>query len=126
LLLDAGANPNDVDSSGQSPLLVAAKDKNSIKKTDSFYADVSKDAEIFWQIAIERGLDPWIADKQGESLLSVFIKAEAFVLAKALVQVACKENYATNDVKLSLLNVISKDESKHTHWKTIFVEVILN
>ena len=126
LLLDAGANPNDVDSSGQSPLLVAAKDKNSIKKTDSFYADVSKDAEIFWQIAIERGLDPWIADKQGESLLSVFIKLEAFVLAKALVHVACKENYATNDVKLSLLNAISKDESKHTHWKTILVEVILN
>ncbi|CAB4002406.1 Serine threonine- phosphatase 6 regulatory ankyrin repeat subunit B [Paramuricea clavata] len=72
------------------------------------------------------GLDPWIADKQGESLLSVLIKSEAFVLTRALIEVACKENYVTNDVKLSLLNVISKDESKHTHWKTILAEVILN
>ena len=126
LLLDAEANPNVVDSSGQSPLLVEAKRTNSIKKTGSLYTDVIEDAETFWKSALERGLDPWIADKQGETLLSVFIKSEAFVLAKALVQVACKENYATNDVKLSLLNVISKDESKHTHWKTILVEVILN
>ena len=125
LLLDAGANPNDVDSSGHSPLLVAAKDENRSKKTDSFYPDVIEDAESFWKSAVEMGLDPWIADKQGESLLSVFIKSEAFVLAKALVQVACKEKYATDDVKLSLLNVISKDESKHTHWKTILVEFIL-
>jgi serine/threonine protein kinase/ankyrin repeat protein len=126
LLLDAGANPKDLDSSGQSPLLVVANEKNSIKKTDSFYADVIEDPETFWKSALEMGLDPWIADKQGESLLSVFIKSEVFVLAKALVEVACKEDYATNDVKLSLLNVISKDESKHTHWKTILVEVILN
>ena len=125
LLLKAGANSNDVDSSGHSPLLVAAKDENSIKKTDSFYADVTKDAETFWKSALKKGLDPWIAGKQGESLLSVLIKSEAFVLAKALVEVACKENYATNDVKLSLLNVISKDESKHTHWKTNLVAVIL-
>ncbi|CAB4002407.1 Ankyrin repeat domain-containing 50 [Paramuricea clavata] len=32
LLLDAGANPNDVDSSGHSPLLVVANEKNSTKK----------------------------------------------------------------------------------------------
>jgi serine/threonine protein kinase len=125
LLLDAGANPNDVDLSGHSPPLVAAKDINTIKKTDSFYADVIEDAETFWKSAFEKGLDPWIADKQGESLLSVFIKSEAFVLARALLKVACDENYATNDVKLSLLNVISKDESKHTHWKTNLVAVIL-
>jgi hypothetical protein len=43
-----------------------------------------------------------------------------------LVEVACEENYATNDVKLSLLNVISKDKSKHTHWKTILVDIILH
>ena len=126
LLLEVEANASDVDSSGHSPLLVAAKAKNSIQKADCLYADIIEDAETFWKRALERRLDPWIADKQGESLLSVFIKSEAFVLAKALVQVACKENYATNDVKLSLLNVISKDESKHTHWKTILVEIILN
>jgi ankyrin repeat protein len=125
LLFDAGAKPNDVDSSGHSPLLVAAKDENSSKKTDSFYADVIEDPENFWKIALEKGLDSWIADKQGESLLSVLIKSEAFVLTRALLKVACDENYATNDVKLSLLNVISKDESKHTHWKTNLVAVIL-
>ena len=58
--------------------------------------------------------------------MSVFIKSEAFVLARALVEVDCEENYATNDVKLSHLNVISKDKSKHTHWKTILVDIILH
>ena len=86
LLLDAGANPNDVDLSGQSPFLVAAKAKNSITKTDSFYADVIEDPETFWKSALKKGL-PWVADKQGESLLNVFIKSEAFVLARALVEV---------------------------------------
>ena len=112
--------------SGQSPFLVAAKAKNSITKTDSFYADVIEDPETFWKSALQKGLDPWAADKQGVSLLSLFIKSEAFVLARALVEVACEENYATNDVKLSLLNVISKDKSKHTHWKTILVDIILH
>ena len=126
LLLDAGANPNDVDLSGQSPFLVTAKAKNSITKTDSFYADVIEDPETFWKSAFKKGLDPWVADKQGESLLSVFVKSEAFVLARALVEVACEENYATNDVKLSLLNVISKEKSKHTHWKTILADIILH
>jgi ankyrin repeat protein/serine/threonine protein kinase len=125
LLLEVEANASDVDSSGHSPLLVAAKDKNSIQKADCLYADITEDAETFWKRALERGLDPWIADKQGESLLSVFIKSEGFVLARALLKVACNENYATNDAKLSLLNVISKDESKHTHWKTNLVAVIL-
>jgi ankyrin repeat protein len=103
LLLDAGANPNDVDLSGQSPFLVPAKAKNSITKTVSFYADVIEDLETFWKSALKNGLNPWVADKQGESLLSIFIKSETFVLARALVEVACEENYATNDVKLSLL-----------------------
>jgi serine/threonine protein kinase/ankyrin repeat protein len=125
LLLDAGANPNDVDSSGHSPLLVAAKDENRSKKTDYFYPDVIEDAESFWKSAVERGLDPWIANKQGETLLSVFIKSDAFVLASSLLKVACDEKYATNDVKQSLLNVISEDESTHTHWKTNLVAVIL-
>ena len=125
LLLEVEANASDVDSSGHSPLLVAAKDKNSIQKADCLYADIIEDAETFWKRALERGLDPWIADKQGESLLSVFIKSEGFVLARALLKVACNENYATNDAKLSLLNVISKDECKHTHWKTNLVAVIL-
>ena len=126
LLLDAGANPNDVDLSGQSPFLVAAKAKNSITKTDSFYAAVIEDLETFWKSVLKKGLDPWVADKQGESLLSVFIKSEAFVLARALVEVAFEENYATYVAKLSLLNVISKDKSKHTHWKTILVDIILH
>ena len=123
---DAGANPNDVDLSGQSPFLVAAKAKNSFRKTDSFYADVIENPETFWKSALKKGLDPLVADKQGESLLSVFIKSEAFVLARALVEVDCEENYATNDVKLSHLNVISKDKSKHTHWKIILVDIILH
>ena len=56
LLLDAGANPNDMDLSGQSPFLVAAKAKNSITKTDSFYADVIEDPETFWKSALKKGL----------------------------------------------------------------------
>jgi serine/threonine protein kinase len=123
LLLDAGANPNDVDSSGHSPLLLAAKEENC---SNYVYPDVTEFPETFWKSALERGLDPWIADKHGESLLSILIESEAFALALSLIKVACKENYATDDTKLSLLNVICKDESKHTHWKTILVEVILN
>jgi hypothetical protein len=98
----------------------------SITETDSFYADVIEDPETFWKSALKKGLDPWEADKQGESLLNVFIKSEAFVLARALVEGACEENYAANDVKLPLLNFISKEKSKHTHWKTILVDIILH
>ena len=79
-----------MDLSGQSPFLVAAKAKNSFRKTDSFYADVIENPETFWKSALKKGLDPLVADKQGESLLSVFIKSEAFVLARVLVEVACE------------------------------------
>ena len=125
LLLDAGANPNDQNYSGYSPLLTAAKRKNVSQKTEHLYPDVSQEAESFWKCAIQKGLDPWIAGKQGETIMSVLIKSKNFTLTRALVEVACKEESTTDNVKLSILNVICQDESKHTHWKTILVDIIL-
>ena len=125
LLLDAGANPNDQNFSGYSPLLTAAYKKNASQKTDHLYPDVSEKAESFWKCAIQKGLDPWIAGKQGETIMSVLIKSEDFTLTRALVEVACKEESTTDNDKLSILNVICQDESKHTHWKTNLVDIIL-
>ncbi|XP_028408414.1 uncharacterized protein LOC114530987 [Dendronephthya gigantea] len=126
LLLEAGANPNDVDATGRTPLLSAAMDKNRPRKTGFFYPDVSDDPEMFWRSVLNKGLDLWVADKQGVSVLSTLIDSEDFVLTKALVEVSCKENYATDEVKLSFLNVICKDKSKHLLWKTILVKIILD
>ena len=126
LLLDAGANPNDVDASGNSPLLVAVKNKNIPKNTSSFYPDVTEEPENFCSDVLEKGLDPLVVNKKGESLPSVLIEMENFRLARALVEVVCKENYVTNEAKLLLLDAICRDESKRTHWKTILVEIILN
>ena len=126
LLLGAGANPSDQNSSGHSPLLVAAKKKYASKKTGYLYPDITEEPESFWKCAIEKKLDPWVADKQGETILSVLIESEDFPLTRALVEVACKEEFVGDDAKLSILRVICKDKSKHTHWKTILVDIILN
>ena len=126
LLLDAGANPNDQNYLGYSPLLTAAKRKNASQKTYHLYFDVSEEAESFWKCALQKGLDPWIAGKQGETIMSVLLKSEDFTLTRALVEVACKEESTTDNDKLSILDVICQDESKHTHWKTILVDIILN
>ena len=126
LLLDAGANPSDQNSSGHSPLLVAAKKKYASKKTGYLYPDITEEPESFWKCAIEKKLDPWVADKQEETILSVLIESEDFSLTRALVEVACKEESVGDDAKLSILRVICKDKSKHTHWKTTLVDIILN
>ena len=126
LLLDAGANPNDQNSSGHSPLLAAAKKKYASKKTGHLYPDITEEPESFWKCAIEKKLDPWVADKQEETILSVLIESEDFPLSRALVELACKEKSVGDDVKLLILRAICKDESKHTHWKTILVDIILN
>ena len=126
LLLDAGANPSDQNSSGHSPLLVAAKKKYASKKTGYLYPDITEEPESFWKCAIEKKLDPWVADKQEETILSVLIESEDFSLTRALVEVACKEESVEDDAKLSILRVICKDKSKHTHWKTTLVDIILN
>ena len=125
LLLDFGANPNDLDSLGCSPLLVTFKDIIALKRPHYFPPNVAEKLNTFWKDALRKRLDPWINDKQGNSLLSVFIESGSFALAKALLEVACQENYATNDVKLSLLNVICQDKSTHTHWKSNLVDIIL-
>ena len=126
LLLGAGANPSDQNSSGHSPLLVAAKKKYASKKTGYLYPDITEEPESFWKCAIEKKLDPWVADKQEETILSVLIESEDFPLTRGLVEVACKEESVGDDAKLSILRVICKDKSKHTHWKTILVDIILN
>ena len=125
LFLDAGANPNDQNHSEYSPLLTAAKRKNASQKTDNLCLDVSEEAESFWKCALQKGLDPWIAGKQGETIMSVLIKSENFTLTRALVEFACKDESTTDNDKLSILNVICQDESKHTHWKTTLVDIIL-
>ena len=126
MLLDAGANPTDLDSSGHSPLLAAAKMNKSPKKTGYFFPDVTEDPKTFWGSALKKGLDLWRADENGESLLSILIKAADFSLAKALIEVSCTENNATDNArKLFLLNTVCKDESKNTRWKTNLVEIIL-
>ena len=126
LLLDAGANPNDQDSLGYSPLLLtAAKKKNASQKTEHLYPDVTEKPESFWKYALQKGLDPWVAGKQGETILGVLIKSEDFTFTRALVEVACKKESTTDNDKISILNVICQDESKHTHWKTILVDIIL-
>ena len=126
LLLGAGANPNVQNSSGHSPLLVAAKKKYASKKTGYLYPDITEEPESFWKCAIQKKLDPWVADKQEETILSVLIESEDFPLSRALVEVACKEESVGDDVKLLILRAICRDESKHTHWKTILVDIILN
>ena len=126
LLLGAGANPNVQNSSGHSPLLVAAKKKYASKKTGYLYPDITEEPESFWKCAIEKKLDPWVADKQEKTILSVLIESEDFPLTRALVEVACKEESVGDDAKLSILRVICKDKSKHTQWKTILVDIILN
>ena len=126
LLLGAGANPNVQNSSGHSPLLAAAKKKYASKKTGHLYPDITEEPESFWKCAIQKKLDPWVADKQEETILSVLIESEDFPLSRALVEVACKEESVGDDVKLLILRAICRDESKHTHWKTILVDIILN
>ena len=86
---------------------------------------MQKSSTAFGKKAFQKGFDPWITDKQGNSLLSVFIRSRAFAYAKALLEVACQENYATTDVKLSLLNIICQDKSTRTHWKSNLVDIIL-
>ena len=128
MLLDAGANAKDADASGNSPLLGAAKKKYS-NGTDFFYPDVGEDLkENFFILAIERGLDPWVVDRHGLSLLNILLKSESFFLARALVKAACdcEDNHATNETKLSLLNIICTDKCKDTHWKSILVDLILS
>ena len=126
LLLGAGANPNVQNSSGHSPLLATAKKKYASKKTGHLYPDITEEPESFWKCAIQKKLDPWVADKQEETILSVLIESEDFPLSRALVEVACKEESVGDDVKLLILRAICRDESKHTHWKTILVDIILN
>ena len=128
LLLDAGAKPNDVDSSGTSSLLAAAKRKSLRGYQGGLYPDVKEkgNSKSFWKTAIDEGLDPWTADKEGESVLSILIRNESFVLAKALVDVACEQRYTQSEAfAVGLLNAICKDQSSRTSWKTFLVKDIL-
>ena len=126
ILLEAGANPQDVDASGNSPLLAAVRKKYCVG-TNFCYPDVNEDLqETFFNCAIENGLDPWVVDKQGVSIINIFVETKSFIPARALVNAACKNNRATNAIKLSLLNAICIDKSKDTYWKSTLVELILN
>ncbi|XP_031570656.1 uncharacterized protein LOC116304984 [Actinia tenebrosa] len=125
LLLDAGAKANDVDSSEASPLVAAAL--SSYGNKPGPYPDVSDlDPKAFWKTAIDKGLDPWTADKDGKSVLSICIERNYFVFAKALVDVACEQGYTRSETfAVGLLNAICKDKSTRTNWKSILVKDIL-
>ena len=77
--------------------------------------------EPFWKSALQKGLDPSVVCKQGKTIFNVLIESQDFALSRALVEITCKEESTTDNIKLSILNVICNDESKHTHWKTILV-----
>ena len=127
LLLDIGANPNDLNTLGHSSLFVAAVAKKNQKNNFSgyLYSDVTVDPDSFWRTALKKNLDPWIANNQGETLLSVLLKSNDRALSTALVDVTCNRNFTTNDTRLLILEAICKDESTNTHWKTNLVKVIL-
>lgn len=125
LLLDAGANPNVVDSSGSPPMLVAAKNRRR-KKASSFYSDAMQDPVTFWQSVLEHYLDVWSVNSRGESVLSILIESGAFDLARALLKVAILRKLTSQDTfVVSLLNTISKDRSIRAHWKSNLVELVL-
>jgi serine/threonine protein kinase len=125
-LLDAGAKPNDLDSSGRPPLLVAAKNNTFLQSSDRYYPDVQQEPKAFWITVFEKDLNPWTVDINGESVFGSLINSECFVLAKALVEVACEKIYLQSDtIAVSLLNAICKDSSTRAHWKSTLVEIIL-
>ncbi|KAK3728039.1 hypothetical protein QZH41_004794 [Actinostola sp. cb2023] len=126
LLVNEGANTNDVDLTRRPPLLVAAQNRLFLQKPDCFYGDVSEDPTTFWKTVIDMGFDLWVCDKDGDSVLSNLIESEAFVLAKALVEVACDARYNKSaEALVRVLNAICKDKSTRTTWKNILVEAVL-
>lgn len=88
-LLDAGANPNDQNSSGHSPLLVAAKKEYAPAKKGYLYPDVTEDPEPFWKSALQKRLDPSVVCKQRKTIYNVLIKSEDFELSRALIKIVC-------------------------------------
>ncbi|XP_031564023.1 uncharacterized protein LOC116299502, partial [Actinia tenebrosa] len=127
LLIDAGAKRDAVDSSGHPPLFAAAERRTFLRRTDCFYQDVLGDPETFWRTAIKMKLHPWTVDQDNNSVLSIMIKCQAFVLAKALIEVICVDKHIESDtIAYPLLNVICKDQSTQTRWKANLVKIILN
>ncbi|KAK3753717.1 hypothetical protein QZH41_013809, partial [Actinostola sp. cb2023] len=97
-----------------------------VNNPDCFYPDVSEDPTTFWKTVIDMGFDLWVCDKDGDSVISNLIESEAFVLAKALVEVACDARYNKSvEALVGVLNAICKDKSTRTTWKNILVEAVL-
>ena len=121
LLLDAGANPNDKTSSGDSLLLAAAKRKGASERKGGLYPDVTESPQLFWSSVSRKKCDLWLKDNRGETVLSVLLKSNDCDLSKALINFAIKIDTNMH----SILNVICKDKCKHTGWKIHLVEDIL-
>ena len=126
LLLDAGGIPNEVDSSGRTPLLVVAR--NCLEGRNSLYPDILLAPQIFWRTALKRGLDPWSTDKHGESVLRVLMESKSHDLARALVDVACEDTKVRRLplILFSLLKAICRDKLPTTQWKKDAAEMILS
>ncbi|KAK3745893.1 hypothetical protein QZH41_006134 [Actinostola sp. cb2023] len=122
LLVEAGANTTDLDSSRRPPLLFAAKNHVFAINPQHFYPDVQDDPIPFFETCLKMGLDPWACGEDGESVLSILLESKVFALANALIEVACQENHAKLE---SLLETICKDKSTRTYWKSTVVEKML-
>ncbi|XP_028519154.1 rabankyrin-5, partial [Exaiptasia diaphana] len=126
LLVDSGANPSVFDSQQRSPFLVAAQSHLFRLKAGCFYPDVTEDVVTFWKTAADMKLDLWAYDANGNSVFSILIASEEFVLAKSLLDIACNNDYIKSDETLvALLSDICEDESTKTTWKELLVKEIL-
>ncbi|XP_031565740.1 uncharacterized protein LOC116300910 [Actinia tenebrosa] len=126
LLLDAGAEPNVLDSAGRSPLLVAVSERFRTlhrRFRDIFYPDISEEPKEFYEIAIESNLDLWSVDEKGNSILELF---NWFDDAKLLLEVMNDKHLLQSDaVSLSLLSSICNQSLTKVHWRASLVEIIL-
>ena len=108
-LLEHGAWSNVTSGfSGNTPLLtrVTSLDSSSFEVYETFNEDRSNrsDGRKEWQEIFAMGLNPWVTNNKGQSVLELLIRKRNFVLAKALI---------------SFFKDAAPLDTKHTNGKTI-------
>ena len=113
ILLGNGAHPNVTDMyNGDTPLIARVKvlDSSTPQVYEHFKLQESNDGERHesnvkeWKNIIDKGIDPWVANSKGETVLGVLIQKKNFLLAKSLV---------------SILKTLKEVDKKHTNGETI-------